>query len=245
MNPRQDMPQKPNKPSTQSHLDIDRIRDGIIILKGGSYRQIMRTTNVNFSLKSEMEQNAMIFAYRNFLNAITFPVEIIIRTRALNIDHYIETLHKHEEAQENELLKLQTSEYIEYIQRLIEVANILDRQFYVSIPYSSGAGEEVKAMTGLFGKKKKAEDTNFDTARQQLQQRCDALISHLSSVGVKAKPLTTQELIELYYDIYNPGTAQLEKLEVDPSELTTPVTTFKTKQELEQINKLKTEQSTQ
>ncbi|HNT29346.1 MAG TPA: hypothetical protein PKL83_00150 [bacterium] len=238
--PRQDMPQKPKKPSTQEHLDIDRIRDGIIVLKGGGYRLIMRTTNVNFSLKSEMEQNAMIFAYRNFLNALAFPVQIIIRTRALNIDHYIDTLRKHEESQENELLKLQTSEYIEYIQRLIEVANILDRQFFVSIPYSSATGDQVKSFTGLFGKKNKGvDDTSFDAAKEQLQRRADALVAHLGGVGVKASPLTTQELIELFYDIYNPGTSQLEKLEVDPADLTTPATMFKSKQELETLKQQK------
>jgi hypothetical protein len=238
MSKRAEMPDKAQKASTQAHLDIDRIRDGIVLLKTGGYRLVLRTTNVNFSLKSEMEQNAMIFAYRNFLNALEYPVQILIRTRALNIDNYIEKLKKYEEAQENELLKLQTSEYIDYIKRLIEVANILDRQFYVVIPYSSGAGDQVKSLTGMFGRKKKtADDGNFDQAKTQLQQRADALISHLSAIGVKAAPLTTPEVIELFYDIYNPSVAQLEKMEVDPQELTTPVTTFKTKHELEELKK--------
>ncbi|HDS11487.1 MAG TPA: hypothetical protein ENN77_01135 [Candidatus Wirthbacteria bacterium] len=235
MNPRADMPPKQPKASTQSHLDIEVIRDGIVRLKTGGYRAVLRTTNVNFSLKSEMEQNAMIFAYRNFLNALAYPVQILIRSRALNIDNYLDGLKKYEEAQENELLKLQTSEYIDYIRRLIEVANILDRQFYVCVPYSSGGDEQVKMLTGLFGSKKKYEDTYFDSAKKQLQQRCEALSSHLSGVGVKSKQLTTKEIIQLFYDIYNPGTAQLEKLEINPEELTTPVTTFKSKQEMEEI----------
>ncbi len=244
MNPSATMPIKAKKASTQSHLDIERIRDGIIKLKGGGYRIILRTTNVNFSLKSEMEQNAMIYAYRNFLNALQYPVQILIRTRALNIDHYIEKLKKYEEAQTNELLKLQTGEYIDYIKRLIEVANILDRQFYVIIPYSSTAGDEVKVMAGLFGKKKGGDDGSFEGAKMQLMQRADALMSHLSTVGVKANILTTQEVIELFYDIYNPGVAQLEKLEIDPKELTTYATTFKTKQELEDLQKKKKETGT-
>jgi len=242
MNPRAEMPTKDKKASTQEHLDIERIREGIVLLKSGGFRLIMKTTNVNFSLKSEMEQNAMIFAYRNFLNALEYPVQVLIRTRALNIDHYIDMLKKYEEAQENELLKLQTSEYIDYIKRLIEVANILDRQFFVVIPFSSGAGDQVKALGGLFGSKKSdIDDAAFSHAKTQLQQRADALISHLSAIGVKAAILNTQEVIELFYDIYNPGVAQLEKLEVNPSELTTPVTTFKTKHELEEMEKLKEE----
>lgn len=239
MSARADMPAKSTKASSQASLDIERIRDGIIKLKAGGYRLILRTTNVNFSLKSEMEQNAMIYAYRNFLNAISYPVQILIRTRALNIDHYIEKLKKYEETQQNELLKLQTSEYIDYIKRLIEVANILDRQFFVIIPYSSGAGDQVKSFSGLFGKKKGVDDSNFEDAKTQLQQRADALISHLGTVGVKANILTTQEVIELFYDIYNPGVAQLEKLEIDPRDLTTPVTTYKSKQELEEYQKQK------
>lgn len=238
MNPRADMPAKAHKASTQASLDIERIRDGVIKLKTGGYRLILRTTNVNFSLKSEMEQNAMIYAYRNFLNALAYPVQILIRTRALNIDHYIEKLKKYEETQTNELLKLQTSEYIDYIKRLIEVANILDRQFYVIIPYSSGAGDQVKSM-GFFGKKRGQDDSSFEESKTQLQQRADALISHLGTVGVKAEILTTQQVIELFYDVYNPGVAQLEKLEIDPRELTTPVTTFKTKPELEEYQKQK------
>lgn len=244
VNPRKDMPTKQKRASTIGHLELDKIRDGVVILKGGGYRMILRTTNVNFSLKSEMEQNAMIFAYRNFLNAFDYPVQIVIRTRPLDIDPYLDKLHKYEESHTNELLKLQTTEYIDYIKRLIEVANILDRQFFVVIPFSDG-GDAVKASIGLsfFGSKKKIEESSFDKAKTVLQQRADGLIGHLSSVGVKARALETPELIELFYDIYNPETAQLEKFDIDPADITSPVTSFKTKAEIQEITQMKKEKT--
>lgn len=247
LDPKKNMPPKQQRASTLGHLELDRIRDGVVILKNGGYRSILRTTNVNFSLKSEMEQNAMIFSYRNFLNSFDeFPVQIVIRTRPLDIDPYLDKLRKWEETHTSELLKLQTSEYIDYIKRLIEVANILDRQFFVVVPYAD-AGQAVKSSIGIgsLGKSKKQVDqANFDKAKTVLQQRADGLIGHLSSVGVKARALETSELIELFYDIYNPETAQLEKFEVDPADLTTPVTTFKTRAELRQIEQMKREAQT-
>lgn len=198
--------------SAQSFLEIEEIRNGVIRLRDGSYRVILQTTNVNFSLKSEVEQNAMIFAYRNFLNALTFPVQIVIRSRELDIDFYINKLKEHLEKQENELLRLQTEEYIEYIRRLVEVANILDKKFYVVVPYSSGAIGGSDGFMTLFSKKKK-EQTAFEKAREQLLQRADLLSSQLSGIGIKAKSLTTREVAQLFYDIYNPSTAMGEKME--------------------------------
>ncbi len=211
------MAKKTSQSSTQELLEISEIRNGIILLKDNSYRLILRTTNVNFSLKSEIEQNAMIFAYRNFLNALTFPIQILIRSRELDIDFYLNKLKGYLEKQTNELLRLQTEEYIEYIKRLVEVANILDKQFYVIIPYSSIEGK-TKGLFSFFQSASKAKKIEFENAKSQLLQRADLITSQLSGIGIKSEQLSTKDIAQLFYDIYNPSTSVGEKMEqnIDP-----------------------------
>ncbi|MEI6221998.1 MAG: hypothetical protein WCP97_04480 [bacterium] len=210
--------QSTSDPSTQEFLEIREIKNGIILLNDGSYRLIIRTTNVNFSLKSEVEQNAMIFAYRNFLNALSFPIQILIRSRELDIDFYLNKLKGFLDKQDNELLRLQTEEYIEYIKRLVEVANILDKKFYVVIPFTSVEGATTKSILSVFQSKSKQQKIEFENARTQLLQRADLIISQLSGIGIKADQLSTREVAQLFYDIYNPSVAMGEKMEqnIDP-----------------------------
>lgn len=200
------------QPNTQDFLQIAEIRNGILLLKDGSFRIILATTNVNFSLKSEVEQNAMIFAYRNFLNALNFPIQIVIRSKELDIDFYINKLKGFLEKQDNELLLLQTEEYIEYIKRLVEVANILDKQFYVIIPFTP-LEDKTKSFLSFFQPKGKIKKVEYENAKSQLLQRADLIISQLSGIGIKARQLTTREIAQLFYDIFNPQTAMGEKME--------------------------------
>jgi len=204
--------------STQQHLDIAEIRDELVILKTGDFRAVLLVSSVNFALKSEREQNALIFSYQGFLNSLEFPIQIIVRSKKLDLTPYINQLKKKLEAEENELMSIQIADYIEYVQRLINIANIMDKQFFVVVPYSPpvlnkpGGG----LFSGLFGNKSQ-QTINIDE-KQLLQykslitERTGVIVSGLASLGLRAAMLSTQELVELFYEIYNPEESSEEKL---------------------------------
>ncbi|MEA3398509.1 MAG: hypothetical protein U9R06_02065, partial [Patescibacteria group bacterium] len=121
--------------STQQFLDISEIKDDTVILRDGSLRAVILVSSINFALKSEDEQNAIISAYVSFLNNIDFSLQIVIQSRELNIDNYIEDLTQKEKEQTNELLKIQTAEYIQYIKELISMSRIMSKHFFVVVPY--------------------------------------------------------------------------------------------------------------
>jgi hypothetical protein len=195
-----------NKP-TQEFVPIKEIRDGVVFLKDGSMRAILMTSTLNFALKSEDEQTAIILQYQNFLNSLDFTVQFFIESRKMNISPYINLLENAEKEQTNELLKIQTIEYMEFIKNFVKTTNIVSKNFYIVVPYSS------KVLSGnIFGRKKtesEKKDTQFEEAKTQLQQRAVLVQGGLSSLGIRAVLLNTEELIELFYKLFNPG--ELEK----------------------------------
>ncbi len=220
-------------PRAQEFLEIAEIKQGVVVLKSGEYRVILKTTNINFSLKSETEQNAIIFAYRNFLNSLNNPLQIVIRSRELDIDFYLEKLKGYLNKQTNELLKLQTEEYIEYIKRLVEVANILDKQFFVVVPFT--ASEDTKqGFSKFFTSKAALLRKDFENAKIQLFQRADNISSQLSSVGIKVDRLTTRDIVQLFYDIYNPAQSISQKMNHRVEAYTSMHVTQGTKEEQEE-----------
>lgn len=207
------------KPSqaTQKYLDISEITDDAVILKDGSLRGVLLVSSMNFALKSEDEQNATIAGYVSFINSLGFPIQIVIQSRKLNIDDYIEKLKVMEKEQTNELLKMQTTEYRMYVSELIELGEIMSKRFYVIVPFNPFIAKQKKFFTrlkealspaALVSLKRK----RFLERRKTLMQRVDLVSSSLSSMGLNAVMLTTQNLIELYYNSYNPKTAEQEKI---------------------------------
>lgn len=206
--------------ATQKFLPIAEIHDSTVILKNGGLRSVMQTTSVNFNLKSEDEQNSLIIGYQSFLNSLEFPIQILIRSKKLDIDNYLESLDKLREKQENPLLKQQTAEYQEYISKLIEYADIMEKKFYVIVPVDSASGTKVgfidnfmnHIMPGDTTSKLIARQKSFKALRRKLTQRVNQVEQALMSINIRTKELNTKELIELYYQSYNPITSRQEKL---------------------------------
>ena len=136
--------------STQEFIPIKEIRDDVFILKDGSLHMILMASTLNFALKAEEEQNAIIMQYQNFLNSLDFSVQFFIQSRKLNTDSYIATLIEAEKKQENELMKIQTKEYIEFIKSFVKISNVMSKAFYISVPYSTAAMEVKKSFVGNF-----------------------------------------------------------------------------------------------
>ncbi|MFH0805260.1 MAG: hypothetical protein V1916_03655 [Patescibacteria group bacterium] len=204
-------------PSTQRYLNILEIRDDTVVLKDGTLRGVLLVSSINFSLKSEDEQNAVIQGYVQFLNSLEFPIQILIQSRKLNIDDYLERLKAIEKEQVNELLKMQTREYRQYIAELVSLADIMSKRFYIVVPFTGGSIKSKGFMTTL---KESISPTSvigikqekFDRNRIELAKRLDFTIDGLSSIGLKAIQLDTQSLIELYYNTYNPDTYDQQRL---------------------------------
>jgi len=206
--------------STQDFLEIQDIREGILILKNQGLRGVMMVSSLNFALKSEDEQTATIYAFQNFLNSLDFSCQIIIQSRNINITPYLDELKDLEEKQTNELLKEQTASYREFIKQLVQGETIMTKNFYVVVPYTLMEGLGVVAVTKrfsldkLFGKKNQqaAEamaDADFQRCKTQLWQRMEFLAMGLRRCGLEAIPLTTAELIELFWAIHHPEQAEI------------------------------------
>ncbi len=208
------------KGSTQLYLPIAEIKDSALVLKNSGVRAVLQTSSVNFNLKSETEQNSIIYAYQGFLNTLEFPVQIVIRSRKLDIDGYLENLETIAEKQENHLLQKQTLEYHDYIKKLVEYADIMEKNFYVIVPY-----DPLRAQSrNIFQKfinfitpadslpKIRQRHREFESLRKGLSQRVSVVKVGLENCGLQVQQLDTQQLVELFYQIYNPETSRSEKL---------------------------------
>ena len=203
--------------STQQYLDIAEIKEDTVILRDGSLRAVILVSSINFALKSEDEQNAIISAYVSFLNNINFPLQIVIQSRELNIENYMETLKQKEKEQTNELLKMQTAEYIQYIGELVSMSKIMNKRFYIVVPYNLFADVQKSFFSRFFDVFKpvtliKMKEEKFLRRRIELTHRVEHIIGGLNSVGLNAIQLDTQGLIELYYNSYNPATSANQNL---------------------------------
>ncbi len=200
--------------ATQEFVPIKEVRDGIIVLRDGGFRAILMTSSLNFALKSEDNQNAIISQFQNFLNSLDFSVELFIESRKLDIRPYIALLEERYKDQPSDLMKVQTREYIEFIKSFTENANIMTKTFFVIIPYSpaplQGRGTVVD-MAGKFLTRKEAEEKQekkqdvFEEHRSQLLQRLSVVEQGLVRCGIRAVQLGTEEVVELFYKIFNPG----------------------------------------
>lgn len=194
--------------STQSFLRISEIKNDTVVVDDGTLRAVIAVSSTNFDLKSQDEQEAIIFNYQRFLNSLDFPVQILMQSRKMEVGAYVEKLKKLSEKQTNELLRVQTVEYTEFISRLIENASIMNKNFYVIVPLGksitpSPAGIFSRIFMG--GKSKEAAERiqNFEKNSEELSSRVIAAIGGLSQVGLKAVRLRTEEIIQLYYNSYN------------------------------------------
>ncbi len=199
---------------TQDFVPIQEVRDGIVVLKDGSLRAIILASSVNMSLKSEQEQQALISQFQNFLNSLEFSTQITVQSRRLDIRPYLLTLEKRLGEQQEELLRTQTREYIGFIKWFSESVNIMSKNFYVIIPYSyAPLGPHNKTnllskfMPGGKGKKEEAAEA-FEEQRSQIEERVSVVTQGLTRLGIRTVSLGTQEVIEVYYNMYNPGETQ-------------------------------------
>lgn len=195
---------------TQSFLKLSEIRDDCIIMQDGTLRAILTVSSTNFDLKSEEEQNALIYSYQRFLNSLEFHIQIVLQSRKMDIGEYTGKLKGLMERQTNELLRMQTSEYIEFINRLVESANVMNKNFYVVVPYEMsvtpvGGG----FFSRIFGTGKTqqitAKQKAFSDYKKQLDERAATVASNLGSAGLRVVRLDTDQLIELVYNSYNFG----------------------------------------
>ena len=197
--------------STRDFVPIKEVKDGIIVLEDGTLVAISLATSVNLSLKSYEEQQGVLNAFKSFLNTLDFSVQIAIQSRKMDIGPYIELLESRLKQQENELIKLQTMEYINFIKNFAENVNVMDKQFFLVTSYKPAviSASSGGILSGLFGNKKKEEDESdrltFEEGRIQLEQRISLLQSTLGRTGVKTKLLDTEAVLEVFYSIYNPG----------------------------------------
>lgn len=203
--------------AAQEFLPIDYIRDGVIALKGGGgLRVVLMVSSLNFALKSEDEQDALVFQYENFLNALDFPMQFVIQSRRLNIKPYLETLVTRQKEETNELLKIQIGEYAEFVKSFVDLTNIVTKTFFAVVPFSPSLIERRGSITQGFksfftGKTKinsVTSDEEFDQFKNQLLQRVNAVSGGLRRMGLRVAQLNTEELIELFYGLYNPTESQ-------------------------------------
>jgi len=207
--------------STQLYLKIAEIRDDTIVLKNGGLRGVLKTSSINFNLKSEEEQNSIIYSYQNFLNSLEFPIQIVVRSKKLDLDNYIADLNKVGEKQTNSLLQRQTFEYVDYIQRLIEYADIMEKEFFVVIPYDPFRAIKPNIIQRLFQNLNPKDSFSeiqkrhkeFEQLKKGLNQRVNVVKSGLENCGLKVDQLKSKDLIEMFYNIYNPLTSRNQKAE--------------------------------
>jgi len=208
---------KQSAQSTVKYLDIQEIKDDVVVLRDGSLRSVLLVSSINFALKGDDEQNAIIQAYVGFLNTLSFPLQIVIQSRNLNIDGYLSKLKDLEKKQTNELLRMQIADYQAFLRKLLDLGQIMTKKFYVIVPYSGTKKEKKKfielamdsfspARTIHLSKKR------FSYLKEELFKRVEQVMGGLSSISLKSQMLDTQSLIELYYDYYNPEMAEFQKM---------------------------------
>jgi len=217
-------PTRKNPNSTQNMLEIAEIRDGIVIMNDGSFRCAIMVKSINFDLMSPQEQEGVEYAYQGFLNSLEFPVQICIKTQRVDMQPYINKLDKIRSEHDNMLLAVLMDDYIDYIANLSQQTNIMDKKFYVVIPFFPSTDitksisqnkNFVSGIVELFSKKQPRiviDEAHLEIAKTELRNRVQTVLGGLTQAGIQGLPLDTEELIELYYDAYNPDTATRQQL---------------------------------
>lgn len=205
-------PKSKQAKSAQEFIPIDSIRDGVVLMKDGGLRAVLMASSLNFALKSEDEQDAITFQYQNFLNSLDFSLQFTVHSRKLNITPYLDMLREHTKEEPNELLKVQIEEYADFVKSFVELSNIVAKTFYVIVPFNPSIIVKRRLLGPLSSflkpptaaQKKGNEQNQFVEFKSQLFQRVDEVSLGLIRVGVRTVPLNTEELIELFYGLYNP-----------------------------------------
>ena len=202
----------PAAKTTQEFVPIKEVRDGVIIMKDGSMRAVILSSSLNFALKSAEEQEAIIYQFQNFLNSLDFSVQISIQSRELDIRPYLAILEKQYNEQLNDLLKIQIKEYINFVKSFTESQNIMSKTFFLVVPFTPTVlGPRKDSGLGKFlpsSNKKEAageKSDNFEENRTQLEQRIAVVEQGLLRCGIRSVALGTEETIELFYKLFNPG----------------------------------------
>lgn len=196
--------------ATQKFVPIKEVRDGIMILRDNSLRSIVMASSINFALKSQDEQIAILAQFQNFLNTLDFSLQIYIQSRKLDIRPYLELLASREEAQSNDLMRVQLREYIDFIRSFTKDVNIMTKSFFLVIPYTPVKVDIKRGLTSLLKRKDKkssaeADLSRFEEYRTQLEQRIAIVEQGLSRVGIRTITLGTDEVVDLFYHLFNPG----------------------------------------
>jgi len=204
--------------STQQFLDIAEIREDVVVMKDGTMRVILLVSSINFSLKSEDEQEAIIQGYISFLNSLESPVQILIQSRKLDIDNYLSRLKEQEKTQTNDLLRNQSADYRQFVKELVELGEIMQKKFFVVVPYNPASSKR----KGFFARMSEVlsplvsarlREEQFRQRKKDLMIKVDNVRASLNSMSLLSAMLDTQSLIELYYTAYNPQSMQSQKLE--------------------------------
>ena len=218
--------------TTQEHLDIHEIKDDLVILKNGSVCAVVKTTAVNFDLLSEIEQDAIIAAFSMLLNSITFQIQIVIRSKKLDITKYIEKVRLVESKISDPLLKHQAESYRKFVQDVIKTNDVLAKEFYVVVPNNNynpaqpGSGP-FDWFAKLLGVQNKRSTFNQEQLLKdsivEIEPKLDHVIREFNRIGIKTKRLETQDLVELYFDIYNPTDQHGQRIRTNISDYKTAI----------------------
>jgi len=216
------MPNNKEALPTQQFIDIESIENDAVKLKSGGLRKILLVSGTNFALKSEEEQGLITYAFQGFLNSLDFSIQIFIHSRKLNIDDYLTGLGERETQEANELLKNQIAEYREFIKAFVSQNAIMQKRFFVSVPYDSiqipkiglDLAEKVSSLFGGGKKNSEQKKQNLEEQLEQFDQRVDQVVGGLNQIGLRAVPLNNDELLELFYNLYNPASKEKQGVEI-------------------------------
>src|SRR3989344_8203150 len=198
--------------STKQLVEISNIIDNIVLLKNGSLRAVIEVSATNFELRSEGEQTAILQNFQRFINSIDFPLQIVVNSRKLNIDEYLKLIEQLSNELTNELLKIQATEYSKFVKDLSDLSNIMSKKFYIIVPFyvfeapsKSGITQSFKSIFKPSAVVKELTPEQLETYKSQLLQRTELIFDGLVGMGLKAKTLEKDELMNLFYGLYNPS----------------------------------------
>lgn len=195
-------------PASQEFVSIRDIRDGVVVLKGGQLCTVLLASSINFALKSQDEQRAILLQFQNFLNTLDFSIQIYIQSRRMNIEPYLALLRTREVSQDNDLMRVQLREYIEFIRTFTSEVDVMTKSFFVVVPYTPTPLNLSKNIGSILSQGRSALTTTemrFEEQRIQLDQRVSIVEQGLAQIGVRTIALKTDELVEFFYHVYNPG----------------------------------------
>lgn len=196
-----------NSSATQDFVPIRDVKNGVVILKSGQLCKVLLASSINFALKSRDEQQAILFQFQNFLNTLDFSLQIYVQSRRLNIEPYLATLKALEPLQYSDLMRVQLREYIEFIRTFTTEVDVMSKNFFVVIPYTPPKLDFKKSFSSILSQGRVIETNTLEEQRLQLEQRQSVVEQGLNRIGVRTIPLQDDELVELFYHIYNPNDA--------------------------------------